>query len=107
MFRIFSNIQTEMIGGSKHYFPLDPTITDVPTLEANVIFLSLTGHGRLTGNVFIVPDNTYIMFLGEAGRSIVKKTVRTIDQTNYRFGTETEHTSAAETSLVISPIYSV
>jgi hypothetical protein len=74
-----------MKGGATHYFPLPEHITDVNALARNVGFLSVTAHGTLTGDVFLVPDNTYIMFLGGAGHPIERRAFQIPDLQKYRF----------------------
>jgi hypothetical protein len=74
-----------MKGGARHYFRLPAHITDVETLARNVGFVSVSAHGNLTGNVFVVPDNTYIMFLGGAGHPIERRANQIPALKKYRF----------------------
>ena len=74
-----------MKGGATHYFPLPDHVTDGATLAGHVGFVSVSAHGMLTGNVFVVPDNTYIMFLGGAGHPIERRPNQIPALKKYRF----------------------
>ena len=83
-----------MKGGSKNHLPLPDKIIDGKTLEENVSFFNIVGHGVQNGNVFVVPENTYIMFLGESGRSIERKSGQITSLKNYRFGKDSENNAS-------------
>jgi len=72
-------------GGSINYFPLPDTITTATQLADSVGFINVVGHGSLTGSVFKVPDNTYILFMGAAGYPIVRRPYQLPTLKNYRF----------------------
>ena len=72
-------------GGSINYFPLPDTITNGTELEKSVAFVNVVGHGSLTGSVFKVPDNTFILFMGAAGYPIVRRPYQLPTLKQYRF----------------------
>jgi hypothetical protein len=72
-------------GGAKNYFPIPAAITDGASLAGGVDFFSITGHGSLTPNAFKVPDNTFILFMGEAGRPIPRRAFQFPELSRYRF----------------------
>ena len=74
-----------MRGGAINYFPLQDTIQNADDLERNVHFINVVGHGNLTGQVFMVPENTYILFMGAAGFPIFRRPFQLPPLRNYRF----------------------
>jgi hypothetical protein len=59
-----------MRGGAKPYLPLPPEITSGADLKVNMDFIYVSCHGSQDGNVFLVPDDTFILFRGPSGVSI-------------------------------------
>jgi hypothetical protein len=74
-----------MKGGSVNFFPLPDTITTPAQLEEQVAFLNVVGHGGLSGSVFKVPENTYILFMGTAGYPIIRRPRQLPILKRYRF----------------------
>jgi hypothetical protein len=74
-----------MRGGAINYFPLQDSIENADDLERNVHFINVVGHGNLTGQVFMVPENTYILFMGAAGFPIFRRPFQLPSLRNYRF----------------------
>lgn len=59
-----------MKGGAKPYLNLPADITDAASLKQKMDFIYVSCHGAQDNTMFLVPDNTYIMFRGPAGVSI-------------------------------------
>lgn len=74
-----------MRGGARNYFPLPAAVSDGASLGAAVDFYNVNAHGVLTGEIFKIPDNTYILFLGEAGKPIIRQAFQIPDLSRYRF----------------------
>lgn len=79
-----------MRGGATNYFPLPDTITNGAELQRQVHFINVVGHGSLTGQAFMVPENTYILFMGAAGFPIIRRPFQLPSLKRYRFLNEGE-----------------
>lgn len=74
-----------MRGGARNYFPLLAAVTDGASLAATVDFFSVSAHGSLNNQVFMVPENTYILFMGAAGMPIYRRAHQLPAFRDYRF----------------------
>jgi hypothetical protein len=74
-----------MRGGAINYFPLQDTISNGADLEKSVHFINVVGHGSLTGQAFMVPENTFILFMGAAGFPIIRRPFQLPSLRKYRF----------------------
>ncbi len=72
-------------GGARNYFPLPAFVTNGESLARNVDFYSISAHGSLNGNVFMVPEDTYILFMGAAGMPIYRRAHQLPVFRDYRF----------------------
>jgi hypothetical protein len=62
-----------MKGGGINYLPLPPEIINPFTFASNFNLISMTAHGSQDGTVFLVPENTWILFRGPASASIERR----------------------------------
>ena len=74
-----------MRGGARGYFSLQAPVTDGASLAANVEFFNVSAHGSLNDRVFMVPENTYILFMGAAGMPIYRRAHQLPALRDYRF----------------------
>lgn len=72
-------------GGARNYFPLPADVTNGASLAGAVDFFSVSAHGSLNDRVFMVPDNTYILFMGAAGMPIYRRAYQLPALRDYRF----------------------
>lgn len=59
-----------MKGGAKPYLPLPADITKSEELKQNMDFVYVSCHGVQNEKVFLVPDDTFILFRGPSGVSV-------------------------------------
>lgn len=59
-----------MKGGAKPYLNLPADVTDASSLKNNMDFIYVSCHGAQDNTLFLVPNNTFIMFRGPSGVSI-------------------------------------
>jgi hypothetical protein len=74
-----------MKGGGINYLPLPPEITDPFKFANNFNLISMTAHGSQDGNVFLVPENTWILFRGPASASIERRELQEELLNRFRF----------------------
>ena len=74
-----------MRGGARNYFKIPTAITDGASLQENVGFFNVVGHGVLNDRIFRVPENTFILFMGGAGMPIIRPNTQLPELAAYRF----------------------
>ncbi len=62
-----------MIGAGLNYLKLPEDIKSSDDLLKNFKFFNVTGHGELEGEIFKVPENTFILFQTRSGHVALKK----------------------------------
>lgn len=59
-----------MKGGALPFLPLPDTVTNGKDLKAMMDFIYVSCHGAQDNHVFLVPENTFILFRGPSGVSV-------------------------------------
>jgi hypothetical protein len=62
-----------MRGGGTNYLPLPRDVTNATEFAEKFNLIAMTAHGSQDGQVFLVPENTWILFRGPASASIERR----------------------------------
>lgn len=65
-----------MKGGGINYLPLPRDVTTPAEFSSKFDLISMTAHGSQDGQVFLVPENTWILFRGPSSASIPRRKIQ-------------------------------
>jgi hypothetical protein len=74
-----------MRGGGTYYLPLPKDVSNPKAFAEKFDLIAMTAHGSQDGRVFLVPENTWILFRGPASASIPRRKEQDEDLNEFRF----------------------